>query len=154
LCAGKGGACVKYAIRFLAVAALFLTIEQTSFLVTKQVAQNAWAKKETKETLIRLPSKSESAVRVTAQMDIFLEEYNVDTGQLISVAPYWDVRFAGMDEEELRLFLSDPSHMEEDGDKARGYVGCELIEMNWNTLRIRKYVTIHSLAGSVLRSEF
>ena len=130
---------MKYAIRFLAVAASFLVIEQTSFLVTKQAAQNAWAKKETRETLIRLPSKSESTVRVTAQMEIFLEEYSVNTRQLISVEPYWDVRLAGMDEGELRRFLSDASHMEEEGDDARGYVGCELIEMDWSTLRIRKF---------------
>lgn len=130
---------MKYAIRFLAVVASFLVIEQTSFFVTRQAAQNAWAKKETRENLVRLPSKSESTVRVTAQMEIFLEEYRIDTGQLISVEPYWDVRFAGMDEEAIRLFLSDTSHMKEDGDDARGYVGCELIEMDWSTLRIRKF---------------
>ena len=130
---------MKYAIRFLAVAASFLVIEQTSFLVTRQAAQNAWAKKETRETLIRLPSKSESVVRVTAQMEIFLEEYSVNTRQLISIEPYWDVRLAGMDEEELRRFLSDASQMKEEGDDERGYVGCELIEMDWSTLRIRKF---------------
>ena len=129
---------MKYAIRFLAVAAFSLVIEQTSFFVTRQAAQNAWAKKETRENLIRLPSKSESAVRVTAQMDLYLEKYSVDTGQIISIESYWDVRLAGMNEEELRLFLSDSSHMKEKDDKAHGYVGCELIEMDWSTLRIRK----------------
>ncbi len=130
---------MKYAIRFLAVAALFLTIEQTSFFVTRQAAKNAWSKKEQREDLFRLPSKSKSKVRVTAQMDIFLEKCSADTGQLISVKPYWDVRLVGMDEEELRFFLSDASHMKEEGDMACGYVGCELIEMDWSTLRIRKF---------------
>ena len=96
--------------------------------------------KEQKEILMRLPPKSESEVRVNAQMDIFLEEYSVDTGQLLFVEPYWDIRLAGMNEEELRLFLSDPSHMEEKDD-IRGCIRCELIEMDWCTLRIRKYVT-------------
>ena len=41
---------------------------------------------------------------MNAQMDIFLEEYSVDTGQLLFVEPYWDIRLAGMNEEELRLF--------------------------------------------------
>lgn len=129
---------MKYAIRFLVVVASFLVLEQTSFLVTRQVAKKAWAEKETRENLLCLPSKSESAVRVTAQMDIYLEEYSIDTGQIISIESYWDVRLAGMDEEKLRFFLADASHMEEKGDEARGYVGCELIEMDWSTLRIRK----------------
>ena len=113
---GKRSICVKYAIRFLSVAAFFLMIEQTSFFITRH------------------------EVRVNAQMDIFLEEYSVDTGQLLFVEPYWDIRLAGMNEEELRLFLSDPSQMEEKDD-IRGCIRCELIEMDWCTLRIRKYVT-------------
>ena len=56
------------------------------------------------------------------------------------VEPYWDIRLAGMNEEELRIFLSDPSHMEEKDD-IQGCIRCELIEMDWCTLRIRKYVT-------------
>ena len=131
---------MKYAIRFLSVAAFFLMIEQTSFFITRHAAKNMLADKEQKEILIRLPPKSESEVRVNAQMDIFLEEYSVDTGQLLFVEPYWDIRLAGMNEEELRLFLSDPSQMEEKDD-IRGCIRCELIEMDWCTLRIRKYVT-------------
>ena len=114
---GKRSICVKYAIRFLSVAAFFLMIEQTSFFITRHAAKNMFA-----------------------QMDIFLEEYSVDTGQLLFVEPYWDIRLAGMNEEELRLFLSDPSQMEEKDD-IRGCIRCELIEMDWCTLRIRKYVT-------------
>lgn len=131
---------MKYAIRFLSVAAFFLMIEQTSFFITRHAAKNMLAEKEQKEILIRLPPKSESEVRVNAQMDIFLEEYSVDTGQLLFVEPYWDIRLAGMNEEELRIFLSDPSHMEEKDD-IQGCIRCELIEMDWCTLRIRKYVT-------------
>ena len=137
---GKRSICVKYAIRFLSVAAFFLMIEQTSFFITRHAAKNMLAEKEQKEILIRLPPKSESEVRVNAQMDIFLEEYSVDTGQLLFVEPYWDIRLAGMNEEELRIFLSDPSHMEEKDD-IQGCIRCELIEMDWCTLRIRKYVT-------------
>ena len=137
---GKRSICVKYAIRFLSVAAFFLMIEQTSFFITRHAAKNMLADKEQKEILMRLPPKSESEVRVNAQMDIFLEEYSVDTGQLLFVEPYWDIRLAGMNEEELRLFLSDPSQMEEKDD-IRGCIRCELIEMDWCTLRIRKYVT-------------
>ena len=114
---GKRSICVKYAIRFLSVAAFFLMIEQTSFFITRHAAKNMLAEKEQKEILIRLPPKSESEVRVNAQMDIFLEEYSVDTGQLLFVEPYWDIRLAGMNEEELRLFLSDPSQMEEKDDR-------------------------------------
>ena len=33
---GKRSICVKYAIRFLSVAAFFLMIEQTSFFITRQ----------------------------------------------------------------------------------------------------------------------
>lgn len=131
---------MKYAIRFLSVAAFFLMIEQTSFFITRHAAKNMLADKEQKEILMRLPPKSESEVRVNAQMDIFLEEYSVDTGQLLFVEPYWDIRLAGMNEEELRIFLSDPSHMEEKDD-IQGCIRCELIEMDWCTLRIRKYVT-------------
>ena len=131
---------MKYAIRFLCVVAFFLMIEQTSFFITRHAAKNMLAEKEQKEILIRLPPKSESEVRVNAQMDIFLEEYSVDTGQLLFVEPYWDIRLAGMNEEELRIFLSDPSHMEEKDD-IQGCIRCELIEMDWCTLRIRKYVT-------------
>ena len=98
---------MKYAIRFLSVAAFFLMIEQTSFFITRHAAKNMLADKEQKEILMRLPPKSESEVRVNAQMDIFLEEYSVDTGQLLFVEPYWDIRLAGMNEEELRLFLSE-----------------------------------------------
>lgn len=101
---GKRSICVKYAIRFLSVAAFFLMIEQTSFFITRHAAKNMLEEKEQKEILIRLPPKSESEVRVNAQMDIFLEEYSVDTGQLLFVEPYWDIRLAGMNEEELRLF--------------------------------------------------
>ena len=101
---GKRSICVKYAIRFLSVAAFFLMIEQTSFFITRHAAKNMLAEKEQKEILIRLPPKSESEVRVNAQMDIFLEEYSVDTGQLLFVEPYWDIRLAGMNEEELRLY--------------------------------------------------
>lgn len=133
---------MKYVIRFLAVMAAFLAIEQTSFLVTRQMARNVRAEKEQRESLLRLPPKSESTVRVNAQMNIFLEEYSIDTGQLILTEPYWDVSFAGMDEEELRLFLTDASRLEEEGDEKRGYVGCELIEMDWSTLRIRKMYKI------------
>ena len=61
-------------------------------------------KEQKRKFLIRLPPKSESEVRVNAQMDIFLEEYSVDTGQLLFVEPYWDIRLAGMNEEELRIF--------------------------------------------------
>ena len=114
---GKRSICVKYAIRFLSVAAFFLMIEQTSFFITRHAAKNMLADKEQKEILMRLPPKSESEVRVNAQMDIFLEEYSVDTGQLLFVEPYWDIRLAGMNEEELRLFLSDPSQMEEKDDR-------------------------------------
>ena len=64
---------MKYAIRFLSVAAFFLMIEQTSFFITRHAAKNMLAEKEQKEILIRLPPKSESEVRVNAQMDIFLE---------------------------------------------------------------------------------
>ena len=131
---------MKYAIRFLSVAAFFLMIEQTSFFITRHAAKNMLAEKEQKEILMRLPPKSESEVRVNAQMDIFLEEYSVDTGQLLFVEPYWDIRLAGMNKEELCLFLSDPSHMEEKDD-IRECIRCEIIEMNWCTLRIRKYVT-------------
>ena len=67
---------MKYAIRFLSVAAFFLMIEQTSFFITRHAAKNMLADKEQKEILMRLPPKSESEVRVNAQMDIFLEEYS------------------------------------------------------------------------------
>ena len=70
---GKRSICVKYAIRFLSVAAFFLMIEQTSFFITRHAAKNMLEEKEQKEILIRLPPKSESEVRVNAQMDIFLE---------------------------------------------------------------------------------
>lgn len=33
-----------------------------------------------------------------------------DTGQLLFVEPYWDIRLAGMNEEELRLFLQTVSN--------------------------------------------
>ena len=64
---GKRSICVKYAIRFLSVAAFFLMIEQTSFFITRHAAKNMLADKEQKEILIRLPPKSESEVRVNAK---------------------------------------------------------------------------------------
>ena len=51
---------MKYAIRFLSVAAFFLMIEQTSFFITRHAAKNMLADKEQKEILMRLPPKSES----------------------------------------------------------------------------------------------
>ena len=36
---GKRSICVKYAIRFLSVAAFFLMIEQTSFFITRHAAK-------------------------------------------------------------------------------------------------------------------
>ena len=60
---GKRSICVKYAIRFLSVAAFFLMIEQTSFFITRHAAKNMLADKEQKEILMRLPPKSESEVR-------------------------------------------------------------------------------------------
>ena len=46
---GKRSICVKYAIRFLSVAAFFLMIEQTSFFITRHAAKNMLADKEQKE---------------------------------------------------------------------------------------------------------
>ena len=48
---GKRSICVKYAIRFLSVAAFFLMIEQTSFFITRHAAKNMLADKEQKEIL-------------------------------------------------------------------------------------------------------
>ena len=148
---------MKYAIRFLSVAAFFLMIEQTSFFITRHAAKNMLAEKEQKEILIRLPPKSESEVRVNAQMDIFLEEYSVDTGQLLFVEPYWDIRLAGMNEEELRLFLSDPSQMEEKDD-IRGCIRGERMGMDWCTRRISKYVTsqntfVHGKGKTLMKTQ-
>lgn len=135
---GKAGTYVKYAIRFLAVAASFLALEQGSYVLTKHAAYRAWEKKDKKETLMVLPSKSESAVRVTAQMNIILEEYDDEAKQLISARPYWDVRLAGMDEEELGEFLSDPSNLAQDNDFERGYYACEIKQIDRIQLCIRK----------------
>ena len=137
---GKRSICVKYAIRFLSVAAFFLMIEQTSFFITRHAAKNMLADKEQKEILMRLPPKSESEVRVNAQMDIFLEEYSVDTGQLLFVEPYWDIRLAGMNEEELRLFYQirlkwKKKMIYED------VLGVSLLRWTGVHFRIRKYVT-------------
>lgn len=135
-----GKACIymKYAIRFLVVAASFLILEQGSYVLTKQAAYKAWEQKDKKETLMVLPPKSESAVRITAQMDIILEEYDDDANQLIFARPYWDVRLAGMDEEELSEFLSDPSNLAQDGDYERGYYACEIKKFDRIQLCIRK----------------
>lgn len=130
---------MKYAIRFLCVGAVLLTIEQTSFFITKTIAQNEWAKKEKIESLIDLPPKSESAVRVTAQMSIVVEKYDEQTKKVFEETPYWDSRIIGMDEKELRSFLLDPTNLEEEKDRENGYYKSELVSMDWMGLCIRKY---------------
>lgn len=130
---------MKYAIRFLCVGAVLLTIEQTSFFITKTIAQNEWAKKEKIESLIVLPPKSESAVRVTAQMSIVVEKYDEQTKKIFSEMPYWDSRMLGMDEKTLQSFLLDPANLEEEKDRENGYYKSELVSMDWAKLCIRKY---------------
>lgn len=46
---GKRSICVKYAIRFLSVAAFFLMIEQTSFFITRHAAKICWQRKNKKK---------------------------------------------------------------------------------------------------------
>ena len=130
---------MKYAIRFLCVGATFLAIEQTSFFITKQIATNEWAKKEKTESGMALPPKSESIVRVTAQMMIRIEKYDEQTKEVFEKIPYWDSRIIGMDKESLQRFLMDPANLEEENDRENGYYKSELVSMDWNELCIRKY---------------
>ena len=101
-------------------------IEQTNFFYNKACSKNMLAEKE-QRNLIRLPPKSESEVRVNAQMDIFLEEYSVDTGQLLFVEPYWDIRLAGMNEEGTSYFYQIQVYMEKKKMIYKAVLGVSLL---------------------------
>ena len=54
---GKRSICVKYAIRFLSVAAFFLMIEQTSFFITRHAAKNYVGRERAKRNFNTFASK-------------------------------------------------------------------------------------------------
>ena len=126
---------LKYAIRFLAVAAAFLVLEESSFAISRQNCQRVWEKED---VLVTLPAKSQSIPRVTAQLSITLEEYDVTEKKVLSSSPFWDVRLAGLDEEQLRQFLKEPGNLGNEEDFDRGYCGTELISFDRTQVCIRK----------------
>lgn len=128
---------MKYVIRFLAIAAAFIVVEEFSYESTKRDIQRQQNEKTEQEPVIALASKSESVLRVTGQMRIYIEETD-SCGTTLSLKPYWNVKFVGMSKKELEMFLENPSNMEEEGDKIRGYYGCEIKYFDRTKLCIRK----------------
>lgn len=130
---------VKYAIRFLAVAAVLCALEECCFQICRQAFQRSWTQPQ---CVYSLPPKSESIPRVTAQLEITVEEYDTASETLLSAEPYWDVRLAGMDEEELYAFLQEPRNMGSGDDFAKGYYGAVLTRFDREGLCIRKLYRI------------
>ena len=128
---------MKYVIRFLAIAAAFIAVEEFSYVSTKRDIQKQQSEKTEQEPVIALASKSESVPRVTGQMRIYIEETD-RCGTTLSLKPYWNVKIVGMSKKELERFLENPSNMEEEEDKIRGYYGCEIKYFDRMKLCIRK----------------